>query len=141
MQLKRSIRRLAALAAAPVLCAGCGGSHHPIRVRWLASRISEDGKTVRLVYAESSSRPPVGVLVRSTSGRVGLTLEISNPPAALSDLHLWCAEIVLDEPVAGRRLLDDTPGKFNPYRVSIPAAQRAVDNPRFACAPVRVIHS
>src|SRR2546427_6302113 len=103
MTVRTSLRWLSRVASVPLVITACSAvtlrpNDGTVAVRWLAAKTLADGRTVRLVYGDSSSRPPVEVLVRSTDTEVGLTVRMRNPQNYLMDLRLWCAETTLDQP-------------------------------------------
>jgi hypothetical protein len=133
-----TLRWLPSVACVSLVIAACGSgsSDQPTgetaAVRWLAAKPLHGGRTVRIVYGESSGKPPVEVLVRSTDAEVGLTVQIRNPKNYVMDLRLWCLETTLAQPLGSRRLVDDAPGKFNPYG-GLAAARQALDDDQLPC--------
>jgi hypothetical protein len=72
--------------------------------RWLAARVTDGGRIVRLVYGNGSSHGPVEVRVRMEDAEVGLALRVQDPETYLMDVRLHCAEVELSEAVGERRL-------------------------------------
>ena len=119
-------RALGAALALAFLMDGCARGERTDEVRWLAARAVDRGRIVRLATAQSSSARPEEVRVRTEGQEVGLTLRLRSSRVALEDLRLHCVEVELSEPVGERRLVDDASGRFNPLRVSVAVAERAV---------------
>lgn len=118
------VRLKSGLPRAPIFLDGVPLRFHycgrpPIAdVRWSSGTVQADGRTIRLIHGDSSSRRPAEVLVRTTPTQVHLTMRMHDPGCAVhKDLKPWCAQITLREPIGGRRLVDDGPG-------TLPDAQR-----------------
>jgi hypothetical protein len=118
------------------LCLGPGCSE---QVRWLTARVADDGGVVRLVTANSSSARPWEVAVRMDEAEVGLALRMRIPADASGDVTLHCAEVAVGEQVAGRKLVDDGPGRFNPFGVSVTAAEKQLEQGKLRCVRVASI--
>jgi hypothetical protein len=118
------------------LCLGPGCSEE---VRWLTARVGDDGGVVRLVTANSSSARPWEVAVRMDEAEVGLALRLRIPAVRSEDLRLHCAEVALGEPVGKRKLVDDGPGRFNPFGASVEAAEKQLGQGRLRCTRVASI--
>jgi hypothetical protein len=118
------------------LCLGPGCSE---QVRWLAARAADDRGVVRVVTAHSSSARPWEVAVRIDRAEVGLALRVRIPAGRSEDVRLHCAEVQLGEPVGRRRLVDDGSGRFNPFGVSVEAAERKLARDELRCVRVASI--
>jgi hypothetical protein len=118
------------------LCLGPGCSE---AVRWLAAQVADGGGVVRLVTANSSSARPWEVAVRMDEAEVGLRLRMRIPADRSEDVRLHCAEVALGEGVGKRRLVDDGPGRFNPFGVSVAAAERQLEEGNLRCVRVASI--
>jgi hypothetical protein len=118
------------------LCLGPGCSEE---VRWLAARVGDDGGLVRLVTANSSSARPWEVAVRLDEAEVGLALRMRVPDVGSEDVRLHCAEVALGEPVGKRELVDDGPRRFNPFGVSVAAAEKQLGQGKLRCVRVASI--
>jgi hypothetical protein len=138
MSRKWSMRMLGAVVSLPLLLTGCGDGEQVEEVRWLAKRVIDNGRAVRLATANSSSARPEDVRVRMDEAEVGLTLRLRVPEVRLEDLRLQCAEVKLSEPVDERRLVDDGSGPFKPLRASVEAAERLLAEGELPCAQVPV---
>jgi hypothetical protein len=139
MQWRRSLILVLGFAMS-LSTSGCGQGARPgetgrrlLSIKWVAAKAFDDGRTVRLVYGDSSARPPVRVLVRTTSRTVGLTLQTQDPKTVISDLRLWCAQVILPIAIDGRRLIDDETVKANPYSVAHGIAGRLASDRRLPC--------
>jgi hypothetical protein len=115
------------------LCLGPGCSEP---VRWLAARVADDGGVVRLVTANSTSARPWEVAVRTDAAEVGLALRMRIPADRSDDVRLHCAEVALGEPVGERKLVDDGPGRFNPFGVPVAAAEKRLEQGKLRCVRV-----
>jgi hypothetical protein len=115
------------------LCLGPGCSDE---VRWLAARVSNAGRVVRLVTANSSSATPAEVRVRIKEAEVGLALRLRIPKAHSRDLRLLCAEVDLDESVGKRQIVDDGAGQFNPFDTSVEVAKKRLARGQLRCVRV-----
>jgi hypothetical protein len=115
------------------LCLGPGCSEP---VRWLAARVADDGGVIRLVTANSRSARPWEVAVRADETQVGLALRMRIPADRSDDVGLHCAEVALGEQVGERKLVDDGPGRFNPFGVSVPAAEKQLEQGKLRCVRV-----
>jgi hypothetical protein len=118
------------------LCLGPGCSEP---LRWLAARARDGGRIVRLVTAHSSSARPWEVAVRMDKAEVGLALRVRVPAVRSKHVRLHCAEVALGEDVGGRTLVDDGPGKLNPFGVSVEAAEKRLEQDRLRCVRVASI--
>jgi hypothetical protein len=118
------------------LCLGPGCSEE---VRWLAARATDERGVVRVVTAQSSSARPWEVAVRIDEAEVGLTLRVRIPDVRSEDVRLHCAGVQLGEPVGKRKLVDDGPGRFNPFGVSVEGAQKKLARGRLRCVRVASI--
>jgi hypothetical protein len=118
------------------LCLGPGCSEE---VRWLAARAADDRGVVRVVTAQSSSARPWEVAVRIDEAEVGLALRVRIPEVRSEDVRLHCGEVQLGEPVGKRRLVDDGPGRFNPFGVSVEAAEQKLAQGKLRCVRVASI--
>jgi hypothetical protein len=118
------------------LCLGPGCSE---KVRWLAARVAGDGGLVRLVTAQSSSARPWEVAVRMDEAEVGLALRVRIPDVRSENVRLHCAEVQLGEPVGKRKLVDDGSGQFNPFGVSLAAAEKQLSQGKLRCGRVASI--
>ena len=118
------------------LCLGPGCSEP---VRWLAARVADGGGVVRLVTAHSSTARPWEVAVRMDQTEVGLALRVRVPAVRSKHLRLHCAEVALGEHVGDRALVDDGPGKLNPFGVSVDAAGKQLEQDRLRCVRVASI--
>ena len=118
------------------LCLGRGCSEE---VRWLAARAADDRGVVRVVTAHSSSARPWEVAVRMHEGEVGLALRLRIPELRPETVRLHCAEVQLGEPVGNRKLVDDGSGRFNPFGVSVKAAQTRLGQGKLRCVRVASI--
>jgi hypothetical protein len=118
------------------LCLGPGCSE---AVRWLTARVADDGGVVRLVTANSGSARPWEVAVRMDEAEVGLALRLRIPADPSEDVRLHCAEVELGEQVGERKLVDDGPGRFNPFGVSVAAAEKQLGRGRLRCVRVASI--
>jgi hypothetical protein len=118
------------------LCLGPGCSEE---VRWLAARVADDRGVVRVVTAQSSSARPWEVAVRIDVAEVGLALRVRIPEVRSEDVRLHCAEVQLGEPVGKRKLVDDGSGRFNPFGVSVEAAERKLAQGKLRCVRVASI--
>jgi hypothetical protein len=118
------------------LCLGPGCSE---QVRWLAARVANDEGVVRLVTANISSARPWEVAVRMDEAEVGLALRMRVPEARSDDLRLHCAEVALGELVGKRELVDDGSGRFNPFGVSVEAAEKQLGQGKLRCVRVASI--
>jgi hypothetical protein len=117
------------------LCLGPGCSEE---VRWLAARAADDRGVVRVVTAHSSARP-WEVAVRIDEAEVGLALRVRIPDVRSGDVRLHCAEVQLGEPVGKRKLVDDGSGQFNPFGVSVEAAEQKLAQGKLRCVRVASI--
>lgn len=113
------------------LCLGPGCSE---ALRWLAARAR--GGVARIVTANSSSARAWEVAVRMDEAEIGLTLRMRLPAVPSDDVRLHCAEVELGEQVGKRSLVDDGPGRFNPFGVSVEAAERRLAQGRVRCVRV-----
>jgi hypothetical protein len=118
------------------LCLGPGCSEE---VRWLAARPGGDEGVVRLVTAHTSSARPWEVAVRLDDEEVGLALRMRIPDPGSDNVSLHCAEVALGEPVGRRKLVDDGPGRFNPLRVPVAAAESRLEQGELRCDRVASI--
>jgi hypothetical protein len=118
------------------LCLGPGCSEE---VRWLAARAADDRGVVRIVTAQSSSARPWEVAVRIDEAEVGVALRVRIPDFHSEDVRLHCAEVQLGEPVGKRKLVDDGSGQFNPFGVSIDAAEKKLAQGALRCVRVASI--
>jgi hypothetical protein len=118
------------------LCLGPGCSEE---VRWLAARVGDDSGVVRLVTANSSSARPWEVAVRIDQAEVGLALRMRVPEVRSNDVSLHCAEVALGEPVGKREVVDDGSGRFNPFGVSVDAAEEQLAQGNLRCVRVASI--
>jgi hypothetical protein len=118
------------------LCLGPGCSEE---VRWLAARAADDRGVVRVVTAQSSSASPWEVAVRTDEAEVGLALRMRIPDVRSEDVRLHCAEVHLGEPLGKRKLVDDGPGEFNPFGVSVEAATKKLAQGELRCVRVASI--
>jgi hypothetical protein len=134
-----SMRMLGAVVALPLLLGGCGDGEQVEEVRWLAKRVIDNGRVVRLATANSSSVKPEDVRVRMDEAEVGLTLRLRVPEFRLGDLRLHCAEVKLNEPVGERRVVDDGSGRSNPFRASGEAAKRLLARGELRCVRVPAV--
>lgn len=130
---------LGAVVSLPLLVGGCGNGERVEEVRWLAMRVIDDGRVVRLVTANSSSVRLEDVRVRMDETEVGLTLRVRVPEVRLGDLRLHCAEVKLREPVGGRQVIDDGSGPFNPFSASVEAAERLLAEGELRCVRVPAV--
>jgi hypothetical protein len=130
---------LGAVVSLPLLLGGCGNGERVEEVRWLAARVIDDGRVVRLAIANSSGVRPEDVRVRTDEAEVGLTLRLRVPENAIADLRLRCAEVKLSEPVDERRLVDDGSGPFNPFRASVEAAETLLAEDELRCVRVPAV--
>lgn len=112
------------------LCLGPACSEE---VRWLAARAADDRGIVRVVTAQSSSARPWEVAVRIDQTEVGLALRVRIPDVRSEDVRLYCAEVQLGEPVGKRKLVDDGSGQFNPFGVSVEAAEKKLAQDKLRC--------
>ena len=117
------------------LCLGPGCSEE---VRWLAARVG-DGGVVRLVTAHGRAASPWEVAVRLDAAEIGLALRMRVPDGRPHDVRLHCAEVALGEPVGKRKLVDDAAGRFNPFGMSIEAAEKQLAQGRLRCIRVASI--
>jgi hypothetical protein len=115
------------------LCLGPGCSEE---VRWLAARVADDGGVVQLVTAHGRGASPWEVAVRLDEAEIGLALRMRVPDARPHDVRLHCAEVALGEQVGGRKLVDDGPGRFNPFGVSVAAAEKQLEQGKPRCVRV-----
>src|ERR687895_2015823 len=118
------------------LCLGPGCSEE---VRWLAARAADERGVVRVVTAQSSSARPWEVGVRIDRAEVGLALRVRVPDVRSKDVRLHCAEVQLGEPVGKRKLVDDGSGQFNPFGVSVEAAEKKLAQDKLRCVRVASI--
>jgi hypothetical protein len=118
------------------LCLGPGCSEE---VRWLAARNADERGVVRVVTAQSSSVRPWEVAVRIDEAEVGLALRVRIPDVRSEDVRLHCAEVQLGEPVGKRKLVDDGSGRFNPFGVSVEAAEKKLAQGKLRCVRVASI--
>jgi hypothetical protein len=118
------------------LCLGPGCSEE---VRWLAARVGDNGGIVRLVTANVSGARPWEVAVRMDDAVVGLALRMRVPDVRSDDVRLHCAEVALGEAVGKRKVVDDGPGRFNPFAVSLEAAQKRLGHGKLRCVRVASI--
>jgi hypothetical protein len=118
------------------LCIGPGCSEE---VRWLAAQAADDRGVVRVVTAQSSSASPWEVAVRIDEAEVGLALRVRIPDVRSEDVRLQCAEVHLGEPVGKRKLVDDGSGRFNPFGVSVEAAEKKLAQGKLRCVRVASI--
>jgi hypothetical protein len=108
--------------------------------RWLAARVTDGGRIVRLVYGNGngSSHGPVEVRVRMEDAEVGLALRVQDPETYLMDVRLHCAEVELSEAVGERRLVDD--GSGPPFdRLADPVAERLFEEGKMPCVRVPTV--
>jgi hypothetical protein len=115
------------------LCLGPGCSEE---VRWLAARVTDDGGIVRLVTAHGLAASPWEVAARLDEAEIGLALRMRVPDGRPRDVRLHCAEVALGEPAGERKLVDDGPGRFNPFGVSVAAAERQLEQGKLRCVRV-----
>jgi len=115
------------------LCIGPGCSQE---VRWLAARVGHAGRVVQLVTANDSSASAAEVKARLDDLEVGLTLRMRIPATHPRKLRFHCAEVDLGERVGDRRLVDDGPGEFNPYGVSVAIAEKQLAQRKLRCVRV-----
>jgi hypothetical protein len=115
------------------LCLGQGCSEE---VRWLAVRVADHGRVVRLVTANGSSASPAEVQVRIDETEVGLALRMRVREVHPGDVRLHCAEVELGERVGEREIVDDGSGPFNPFRVSAEAARKRLAQGTVPCVRV-----
>lgn len=108
-------------------------------VRWLAARVGDNGGVVRLVTANVSGARPGEVAVRMDDAEVGLALRMRVPDVRSDDVRLHCAEVALGEGVGRRKVVDDGPGRFNPFGVSLEAAERRLGHGKRRCVRVASI--
>ena len=132
-------RMLGTVVLLPVLIGGCGNGERVQEVRWLAARVIDDGRGVRLVTANSSSARPEEVRVRMSEAEVGLTLRLRVPEIALEDLTFHCVQVKLSEPVGERRLVDEGPGPRNPFHASVKVAERLLARGELRCVRVPAV--
>jgi hypothetical protein len=118
------------------LCLGPGCSEE---VRWLAAQAADERGVVRVVTAQSSSAKPWEVAVRIDVAEVGLALRVRIPDVHSEDVRLHCAEVQLGEPVGRRKLVDDGSGQFNPFGVSVEAAEKKLAQGKLRCVRVASI--
>jgi hypothetical protein len=118
------------------LCLGPGCSEE---VRWLAAWVGDDEGVVRLVATHFSSARPWEVAVRMDEAEVGLALRMRVPEARSEDWRLHCAEVALGKPVGNRKLVDDGSGRFNPFGVSVKAAENQLRRGKLRCVRVASI--
>jgi hypothetical protein len=118
------------------LCLGPGCSEE---VRWLAAQAADERGVVRVVTAQSSSAKPWEVAVRIDVAEVGLALRVRIPDVHSEDVRLHCAEVQLGEPVGRRKLVDDGSGQFNPFGVSVEAAEEKLGQGKLRCVRVASI--
>jgi hypothetical protein len=55
---------------------------------------------------------------------VGLALRLRIPEVRSGRVRLHCAEVQLGRPIGKRKLVDDGSGQFNPFGVSVEAAEK-----------------
>jgi hypothetical protein len=101
--------------------------------------MAADGGVVRLVTANSSGARPWEVAVRMDEAEVGLALRVRIPEVRSEDVRLHCAEVELGETVGKRKLVDDGSGRFNPFGVSVEAAEKQLGQGKLRCARVASI--
>ena len=118
------------------LCLGPGCSEE---VRWLAARVGDDGGVVRLVTAQGPAASPWEVAVRLDAAEIGLALRMRVPDARPRDVRLHCAEVALGEPAGKREIVDDGAGRFNPFGVSVEAAEKRLAQGKLRCIRVASI--
>jgi hypothetical protein len=118
------------------LCLGPGCSEE---VRWLAARVADDGGVVRLVTAHGRGASPWEVAVRLDEAEIGLALRMRVPDGRPRDVRLHCAEVALGEPVGKREIVDDGPGRFNPFDASVEAAEKQLAQGGLRCIRVASI--
>jgi hypothetical protein len=118
------------------LCLGPGCSEE---VRWLAARVADDGGLVRLVTAHGLAASPWEVAVRLDEAEIGLALRMRVPDARPRHVRLHCAEVALGEPAGKREIVDDAAGRFNPFGMSIEAAEKQLAQGRLRCIRVASI--
>ena len=118
------------------LCLGPGCSEE---VRWLAARVADDGGVVRLVTAHGLAASPWEVAVRLDEAEIGLALRMRVPDGRPHDVRLHCAEVALGEPAGKREIVDDAAGRFNPFGMSIEAAEKQLAQGRLRCIRVASI--
>jgi hypothetical protein len=118
------------------LCLGPGCSEE---VRWLAARAADEGGVVQVVTAQSISASPWEVAVRIDEAEVGLALRLRIPDVRSENVRLHCAEVQLGEPVGERKLVDDGSARFNPFGVSVEAAENKLAQGKLRCVRVASI--
>lgn len=71
--------------------------------------------------------------MRIEEAEVGLALRVRIPDVRSEDVRLYCAEVQLGEPVGKRKLVDDGSGQFNPFGVSVEAAEKKLAQDKLRC--------
>jgi hypothetical protein len=118
------------------LCLGPGCSEE---VRWLTARVGDDEGVVQLVTAHGRGASPWEVAVRLDEAEIGLALRMRVPDGRPHDVRLHCAEVALGEPAGEREIVDDGPGRFNPFDASVEAAEKQLAQGRLRCIRVASI--
>ena len=133
------MRVLGAVVLLPSFLSGCGDGEQVEEVRWLASRVIDNGQAVRIVTANSSGARPEEVRVRMDEAEVGLALRLRVPEVRVLDLRPHCAEVNLSQPVGERRVVDDGSSPFNPFGASVETAERLLAEGELRCVRVPAV--
>jgi hypothetical protein len=79
------------------------------------ARLLDGGRILRVAYVDSGSLPPCELRVRNLARRVRVTVRVPDPRAQTDDLHYWCAEGRLPEPVPkDARIISDPEARPRP---------------------------
>lgn len=77
--------------------------------------------------------------MRADEGEVGLALRMRIREVRAKGVRLHCAEVALGEPVGKRKLVDDGSGRFNPFGVSVEAAEKKLAQDKLRCVRIASI--
>ena len=77
--------------------------------------------------------------MRIDEAEVGLAIRVRIPDVRSEDVRLHCAEVQIGEPVGERKLVDDGSARFNPFGVSVEAAENKLAQGKLRCVRVASI--